>query len=84
MQEEYLKRKDKIATQMGTQIHASDNYRRVVELVQGGAIGKVSECHVWVARAWGWHATEAEATPGMASRFSRLSWKRRWMFSASP
>lgn len=51
-----------VATQMGTQIHAGDNYRRVVELVQGGAIGKVSECHVWVGRAWGWHATEADAT----------------------
>ena len=51
-----------VATQMGTQVHASDNYRRVVELVQSGAIGKISECHVWVARAWGWHATEAEAT----------------------
>lgn len=51
-----------VVTQMGTQVHASENYRRVVELVQGGAIGKVSECHVWVARAWGWHATEADAT----------------------
>jgi hypothetical protein len=51
-----------VVTQMGTQVHASENYRRVVELVQGGAIGKVTECHVWVARAWGWHATEADAT----------------------
>jgi predicted dehydrogenase len=51
-----------VVTQMGTQIHASDNYRRVVELVQAGAIGPVRECHVWVSRAWGWHATEAEAT----------------------
>jgi predicted dehydrogenase len=51
-----------VATQMGTQIHAGDNYRRVVELVQSGAIGAVSECHVWVSRAWGWHASEAEAT----------------------
>jgi hypothetical protein len=51
-----------VATQMGTQVHASDNYRRVVELVQSGAIGRISECHVWVERAWGWHATEAEAT----------------------
>ena len=50
-----------VATQMGTQIHASDNYRRVVELVQSGAIGKVSECHVWVSRAWGWHPSEEEA-----------------------
>lgn len=53
--------KAKVATQMGTQIHASENYRRVVELVQTGAIGPVKEAHVWVGRAWGWHATEAEA-----------------------
>ena len=31
-----------VATQMGTQIHAGDNYRRVVELVQAGAIGRVT------------------------------------------
>jgi predicted dehydrogenase len=34
-------------TQMGTQIHAGSNYRRVVELVQTGAIGPVKEVHVW-------------------------------------
>ena len=51
-----------VVTQMGTQIHAGDNYRRVVEHIQGGVIGKVTECHVWVSRAWGWHASEAEAT----------------------
>jgi len=51
----------KVATQMGTQIHAGDNYRRVVELVQTGAVGPVREVHVWVGRAWGWQATEAEA-----------------------
>ncbi|HLY10190.1 MAG TPA: Gfo/Idh/MocA family oxidoreductase [Planctomycetota bacterium] len=38
----------KLKTQMGTQIHAGDNYRRVVELVQGGAIGAVREAHVWL------------------------------------
>ena len=53
--------KAKVATQMGTQIHASDNYRRVVELVQSGAIGPVSEVHVWVGRAWGWQSAEAAA-----------------------
>ena len=53
--------KTKLATQMGTQIHAGENYRRVVELIQTGAIGAVSEVHVWVGRAWGWQATEAEA-----------------------
>ena len=34
-------------TQMGIQIHAGDNYRRVVELIQSGAIGLVHEVHVW-------------------------------------
>src|SRR5438876_1295135 len=53
--------KAKVATQMGTQIHAGDNYRRVVELVQSGAIGPVREVHVWVGRAWGWQSPEAAA-----------------------
>jgi predicted dehydrogenase len=43
----------KLATQMGTQIHATDNYRRTVELVQSGAIGKVTECHVWCEKSLG-------------------------------
>lgn len=42
----------KVATQMGTQIHASDNYRRVVELVQGGAIGTVREVYTWCNKGW--------------------------------
>jgi predicted dehydrogenase len=50
--------KAKVATQMGTQIHATDNYRRVVELIQTGAIGAVSELHVWVDRAWGRQSAE--------------------------
>ena len=41
-------KKAKVATQMGTQIHAGDNYRRTVELVQSGAIGTVKEAHVWI------------------------------------
>jgi predicted dehydrogenase len=38
----------KLVTQMGTQIHAEANYRRVVELVQTGAIGSIGEVHVWM------------------------------------
>lgn len=53
--------KAKVATQMGTQIHAGDNYRRVVELIETGAIGPVREVHVWVSRAWGWQPNEEEA-----------------------
>jgi predicted dehydrogenase len=41
-------REKKLATQIGTQIHAGTNYRRAVELVQAGAIGRVREVHVWL------------------------------------
>ena len=50
MRETYLKNKSRLATQMGTQIHATTHYRRVVELVQSGAIGAVREAHVWCNR----------------------------------
>lgn len=49
-----------VQTQMGTQVHSMPNYRRVVELVQSGAIGPVTEVHTWVSRAWG-HQSEADA-----------------------
>jgi len=42
-----------VATQMGTQIHADENYRRVVEIIRAGTIGDVTEAHVWVGKAWG-------------------------------
>jgi predicted dehydrogenase len=34
-------RRHGVISQVGTQIHAGDNYRRVVELVRSGALGKV-------------------------------------------
>jgi len=54
-------RKAGVATQMGTQIHSSSNYRRVVELIHSGAIGPVTEAHVWVSRSWGWQSKENAA-----------------------
>ena len=51
----------KLATQMGNQGHASDNHRRVKELIQSGTIGPVREVHVWVSRAWGLQSQEAAA-----------------------
>src|SRR5688572_1834005 len=51
--------KAKVATQMGTQIHAGSNYRRVVELIQANAVGPITEAHVWVGRAWGRQSAEA-------------------------
>ncbi|MDG2212897.1 MAG: Gfo/Idh/MocA family oxidoreductase [Verrucomicrobiota bacterium] len=46
-------RKHKRTTQMGNQIHSGTNYRRVVELVQSGAIGDVKEVHVWSNASYG-------------------------------
>ena len=41
-----LKRYDRIF-QLGTQIHAGDNYHRVVEIIRGGAIGTVHTVRLW-------------------------------------
>lgn len=58
-----LAAKKNVATQMGTQIHATDNYRRVVELVQGGAIGNVSAVYNWCNKGWSDGRFEATGTP---------------------
>ena len=39
-----------LVTQLGIQIHALDNYRRVVELIRAGAIGTVDQVHIWHER----------------------------------
>jgi predicted dehydrogenase len=43
----YLKRKDKVATQVGTQRHASENFNRVREIVLDGGIGELKEAFAW-------------------------------------
>lgn len=58
-----LARKNKRITQIGTQIHAGNNYRRTVELVRSGAIGTVREVHVWVAATYGGADAPKEAVP---------------------
>jgi len=50
VQDKFKEKRARLATQMGTQIHAGGNYRRVVELVQSGAIGPVHEAHCWCGR----------------------------------
>ena len=44
----------KLATQMGTQNHEHPGYLRLVELLQSGAIGNVSEVHVITDRPGRW------------------------------
>ncbi|MDX2245593.1 MAG: Gfo/Idh/MocA family oxidoreductase [Bacteroidia bacterium] len=42
-----------LATQMGNQLHSSQNLRQTVEYLRAEAIGKISEIHVWVgATRW--------------------------------
>ncbi len=43
----YLQKKDKLATQVGTQRHAIPNFERVRELIQDGVIGALSDVYVW-------------------------------------
>jgi predicted dehydrogenase len=43
----YLKNKTKLATQVGTQRHAYENFNRVREMVRDGAIGELVEVCAW-------------------------------------
>ncbi len=43
----YLENKGKIATQVGTQRHAGNNFKRVRELIRQGAIGELREVSAW-------------------------------------
>jgi len=57
--------REKVVTQMGTQIHAGDNYRRVVEIVQAGALGPVRRVKVWCNTQLqpGFRVREAQPAP---------------------
>jgi len=43
----------KRVTQMGTQIHATNNYRRVVEIIKAGVLGTIQDVHVFCGKSWG-------------------------------
>ena len=59
-----LAQQNHLATQLGTQIHAGENYRRVVELVQSGVVGPIRAVHVWsAARYSGVHFTTDTPAP---------------------
>lgn len=47
VREVYLKNKNKLATQQGTQRHANPNFDRVAEMIKGGAIGDLKDVHCW-------------------------------------
>ena len=68
-----LARRKGLATQIGTQIHGGNNYRRVVELVQSGAIGDIKEVHVWVGGGFG-GKTRPTATPPVPKNLNYDLW----------
>ena len=43
----YLKKKNKLATQCGTQRHAIPNFNRVSEMIRDGAVGVLSDVYAW-------------------------------------
>ena len=43
----YLANKNKLATQVGTQRHADENFDRVREMIRDGVIGELKEAHAW-------------------------------------
>jgi len=53
----------RVVTQLGTQMHATDNYRRIVELIRAGAIGDVRECHIWLRSGRGGMGDRPSDTP---------------------
>ena len=40
----------KVATQMGNAFHAAAGFRRVVQILESGALGKIREVHAWTSR----------------------------------
>ena len=44
----------KLVTQMGVQIHSLAVYRRAVEIIRSGVIGKVSKVEAWSNKNWGY------------------------------
>ena len=68
-----IAREKGLATQMGTQIHAETNYRRVVELVRARAVGPIREVHVWCGSKWGGRPFSTE-TPDVPANIDWDLW----------
>jgi len=68
-----LANRKKLVTQMGTQIHAGNNYRRVVEIVRSGMIGSVGEVHVWHTVSYGCNGRPKD-TPAVPKHLSWDLW----------
>lgn len=76
---EIARRNPKLVTQMGNQGHSGDDGRRVVEIIRGGAIGRVREVHAWTNRPiW----PQGVARPAAVAKPVNLDWDA-WLGPAS-
>lgn len=71
--------KSKLVTQMGIQIHSHQAYRRAVQMIQDGVIGKVSEVHAWSNKNWGY---DGKTLPGAAKAPDNLDFDL-WLGTAA-
>jgi predicted dehydrogenase len=68
----YLRNRDKLATQHGTQRRAYENFDRVAELVHRGAIGELQDVHAFGDRFHG----ETAYRPAAGAPPSHLDWEQ--------
>ena len=64
----------KLVTQMGIQIHSHPAYRSAVQLIQGGAIGKVQSVHSWSSKKWGDETARPDRTDPVPANFDWDQW----------
>lgn len=72
-------RKYKVVSKMGNQGQATEDTRRLVELLRGGAIGTVKEIHIWTDRPIWLQGGTVPPAPAAVPEF--LDWKA-WIGSA--
>jgi len=63
---------------MGIQIHSHAVYRRAVQMIQSGVIGKVSEVHAWSNKNWGY---DGDAFSNVQEPPQHLDWNL-WLGTA--
>jgi hypothetical protein len=67
----------KVVTQMGNQRHSQDVSRRGVEYIKAGALGDVSEVHVWTNRPLGFWPQGIPRPSPLTSDPAQLHWDNR-------
>jgi predicted dehydrogenase len=64
----------KVVTQMGIQVHSSTQYRKAVNVIQAGVIGKVKEVHTWSNKTWGDTSMRPDQTDPVPEGFDWNLW----------